>query len=49
MYKMKVDLGLDDEQMFALFGKDYIPDNISGPQDAEELDEVNFPEEEKKQ
>lgn len=26
MYKMKVDLGLDEEQMRMLFGNDYIPD-----------------------
>ena len=27
MYKIKADLGLNDEQMKGLFGNDYIPDN----------------------
>ena len=32
MYKMKVDLGLDDETMKSLFGDSYIPDNQSSEQ-----------------
>ena len=39
MYRMKVDLGLDDEQMVALFGKDYIPDADSEPQEAEVVED----------
>lgn len=32
MYKMKVDLGLDDDTMKSLFGDNYIPDNQSAEQ-----------------
>lgn len=35
MYKMKVDCGLDDQEMKDLFGNDYISDNRGGDENAE--------------
>jgi len=39
MYKIKVDLGLDDEQMTSLFGNSYIPDPQPEVQEAEVVEE----------
>ncbi len=36
MYKMKVDCGLNDQEMKELFGDSYISDNGGGPENAEE-------------
>src|SRR5574344_432130 len=40
MYKIKVDLGLDDEQMTSLFGNDYIADSEREVQEAEIVEDV---------